>query len=942
MLPLDQLTPEQRELIATVPPERRDAVIAALLGVAPNVIHANQSQGMVNRPTGPVTQTYHNTYLTPPDPTATTPEALQRSYLCRLLDEARYHTLRGIGLPTRADADAQLDLAQVYTALLTTSRQDEDTRRWPQPEREGKTAPPVSALNLLNRQRKLVLLGEPGSGKSTFVNFVSLCLAGERLGDPAANLAALCAPLPSRQDDDDDDGDEKPQAQAWEHGPLLPLRVVLRDFAARGLPPIGQPASAKHLQAFIAAELDAAGLAAYAPMLSKHLHEQGGVLLLDGLDEVPEADRRRAQIIQAIQDCAKTWSHCRFLVTCRTYAYQDVHWRLPGFDTAVITELSDGQIEHYVQRYYHAIQGFVKLPPEAAEVRAQSLNREIMRRERLHELAKRPLLLALIARLDAENNGQLPEQREELYDETVKLLIDQWERGKDVMDAQGRLLHQPSLSEYLKTDAKAMRQLLNRLAYEAHTKQPELRGTADVPEADLLQGLFGIAQPTSANPVQLESHLRERAGLLLPRGELKQTHVYTFPHRTLQEYLAACHLTDDDFPDKVARLARSDPNRWREVALLAGAKAGRGALGNVWNLAESLYGDDDEHNGGQDGGHYGALIAGQLLSENIIKPGQTSSPNQRKLAEVRERLVQGLGSRLPATERALAGNTLDKLGDPRFYDSSGLGLPKDDWLGFVPVAKGPFEMGDNNGYEAEKPQHTCHVISQDYYMARFTVTVAQWRMYCVAVGVTPADKDSLIGVGNHPVVWVGWREALTYTRWLSQAILNSSVLKDTAVGRLLASGQWQITLPSEAEWEKAARGTDGRPYPWPGDFDPEFANTADTKLGSTSSVGAFGLGRSPSGCEDMSGNVWEWTRSLWGKDVSKPTHTYPYENVKNRENTSVGDDIYVVVRGGAFNLNERDVRCAYRLRDQPLNRLNLIGFRCLLSPLSLRSEASDL
>jgi formylglycine-generating enzyme required for sulfatase activity len=349
--------------------------------------------------------------------------------------------------------------------------------------------------------------------------------------------------------------------------------------------------------------------------------------------------------------------------------------------------------------------------------------------------------------------------------------------------------------------------------------------------------------------------------------------------------------------------------------------------------------------------------------------GADESQLDYSLPSWRNSLVKVLESPQAETrERVSAGDALAYLGDPRF-DPDHWHLPDDNMLGFVHIPAGPFLMGsdpekDPNALEEEQPQHEVHLPR--YYIARYPVTVAQFRTFVDASGYDDFDKDALKDLPNHPIRYMTWDDARTYCLWLDERLRGAAGERIRAGGDQEAVRFWGAiansdigaTLPSEAEWEKAARGglptpdVGGTPkiypkqgvefwnriYPWGNEFDPDKANTKETGLKRTSAVGAFPGGSSFYEVQDLSGNVWEWTRSLWGKEVEKPEFEYPYDPSDGRENLDASRDVLRVLRGGAFLNNYRYVRCAYRFDRDPYLRLNDGGFRVCVSPFA-RSEA---
>ncbi len=250
-------------------------------------------------------------------------------------------------------------------------------------------------------------------------------------------------------------------------------------------------------------------------------------------------------------------------------------------------------------------------------------------------------------------------------------------------------------------------------------------------------------------------------------------------------------------------------------------------------------------------------------------------------------------------------------------------LPDDDLLGFVEIPAGPFVMGsdaaidrlafDNERWTADRAQGRVDLPA--FFIGRYEVTVAQFRAFVEATGHR-VDAQALQAPPDHPVASVSWPGALAYCRWL-EATLREWPQTPQELSRVMGDGG-RLGLPSEAEWEKAARGTDGRIYPWGNEPRAERANYGNT---STTPVGNFDCPECPFGLADMSGNLWELTRS--------PYQPYPYDPTDDRADFEA--DALWVMRGGHFGDPERNVRAAIRGGVDPGARRPFIGFRVVIS-----------
>jgi len=692
----------------------------------------------------------------------------------------------------------------------------------------------------------------------------------------------------------------------------LPIHLTLNNLARDGRP----------LQDQAAAALAECGLPHGQRLLARRLARGDCLLLLDALDEVadPQAQQRVLGEINRLRHAYGEGN--QVLVTARVAGYQ---YGLNGYLTLEVQPFQAPQVAAFVRHWFSDTAD----PAERAR-RVDGLLAALARAPRLQSLAASPLLLALIALL-YEGNLRLPQRRADLYDQALDLLTADWNRLK----GQGRPPRYPS---------GTTRCALAELAYETHC------AALRVFERDRIGTMLGRALAqcgVAADPGEFLAAVMADTGLL----RRKSRSSYDFVHLTFQEFLTAQAIHGRG--EEAALLGRVEDPWWREVIRLYA-----GLTGNAATLLETLLAADpllaagcladartpcsettarrilaelrrlldEDPTQRQAAADTLAEVANwgarDLLLETLARDTQDPAPAlaallalapgaEATLAQAQPgglgRLLRLLHNELPRVEPGLRPRVLALL--------EALGHP----LCLVPA--GEFWMGSDELLDRERPRHRVRL--DDYWIDRYPVTNQQFARFAQETSFRRNDWRTAVQSGKerHPVVDVSW-DPVTNQQFALLAAFQSGKERhpvvDVSWEDARAYAQWcGKRLPTEAQWEKAARGTDGRRYPWGERWDGTRFNLPGER--GTTPVGAYPEGESPYGCQDMVGNVWEWVADWYDESYYGRSPSEAPSGPETGESR--------VMRGGSEGLNRDSACAAYRFGTPPHERSGDRGFR---------------
>jgi formylglycine-generating enzyme required for sulfatase activity/pimeloyl-ACP methyl ester carboxylesterase len=803
--------------------------------------------------------------------TITDRRQLELAYLARLQEEERLNQERQTKLYTPLSGQAHKHRPQVCAAYERRSA------------REGEAFAPKpvkNAIEEIQEMKQAALLGEPGSGKTTTLWLL------------AVNLLAA----------------------ARQHS-AAPIPLLIR---------LGRWTDAQQsLTAFIASQLGELGA-----HLETLLQTKRAALLLDGLNELPVSQResKYKQVETLIKDNKKDNKDLLAVVSCRQLDYTI---KLE-FDTINILPLDPLRIQEFVTRDLGTEQGeqmFWTLAGEETKQTYQNFMQKFSGKledtettfwiepelpsgvywgwswqneknnnhyweqwKRLREtpsslmlMARNPYLLSMLVDEFVREEGKLPNNRGDLFRAFVNALL---KREQEALPEADRAALQAEHEDLILKLAQLAFAMQNR-----RNDGNESDAWTALPEADALTIL-----------TDRQLYLARNASVLILNEQVR------FSHQLLQEYFAAQFM---DIKFKARRLHAQElwpaprwweRTNWEEAAILwAGLYTE-----NCSDVVKWIAAANPE-------------VAAQCI---VRSDARTPDATKDELAAQWLPRLRDLRREPNPLGRAAIGRALGLI--DRHIEGSGVkdGLPDIVW---IEIPAGEFQYGNANDDWAAEPQK---LFLPTFEISRYPITYAQFQTFVDdPAGIADprwfeglaADEDERqmskqefkyyeFPYTNHPRETVSWYQAMAFCRWLSWRLGGGYDLKKV--------DEWAVRLPTEFEWEKAARGTDGRLYPYKGKFDATKGNTRETNIEQTSVVGIFPNGASPYGVEEMSGNVWEWCLSSYDKPATEA----------QRENLRTDDRR--VLRGGSWFYGNDFARAVSRnLNDHPSARGDPIGFR---------------
>jgi len=810
-------------------------------------------------------------------------------YLRLLREETSHIDIRG--LQVESGKAHRFPIDDLYIPLKTTlAGEPEALKRGGHDKKHAQLRSQEREQVELHRaleNRKLVILGDPGTGKTTFLRRIAYGLCNSRLSIEAATTAETL-------------GLDKASLPVFIRISELADHIEVCSRRGRGGP--NKKTSPAWLAHFLATTSDDEATGLDQDFLEQVIKDGPAVVLLDGLDETPTRQQREC-IAEMVAEAARHFRNSRFVVTSRPPAFEGKAI-LPDFRQVWIDPLEDTAVERFLTRWCQML--FVGSERQAQQHVAELL-KALRSRIDIRRMARNPVMLTALAVVHWHEK-RLPEQRADLYESIITWLSRSRESREGRLPAEICVNRLQELALAMQNHPEG-RQVQVTRRWAAEKIAPEW------PEE------YERKRIQTAETFLAEEELD--SGIVVRRGD-----DIRFWHLTFQEYLAARAIAARNEQEQSDMLLAppEEPRlylpQWREAALLlAGVLHKQGHRKVDAFLSAILDEVSDETALGPQArcvGLLGAIV--RDLSAVHYKPADSRYQDLLDwvLSIFDPQRTQGIGIKTIIA----AADTLGQAGDPRFTDPAS----EANW---ITIPAGRFLMGAHTEdpqnedalktfydfsleYDDESPAHEVKLDS--YRIGRYLVTVAEYLRFIEAGGydnralwdvsgfgewAAPEDWEEQIDHRNRPVVGVSWFEASAYAGWAG------------------------CRLPTEAEWERAARGSEGRLYPWGGGKPGPSRANYGSSVGSPTPVGIYPRGATPDGLLDMAGNVLEWCSDRYKEDY------YAKAPCDNPKGPSFGTTR--CLRGGSWDDVEGSLRCSVRVRDVPDVRNDFVGLRVVRS-----------